>query len=424
MFTKIKFYLGISIFWLALSLLSDGINTLILPARISGIVDQSHQASALGLLTFLGLLAGMIVQPVAGAASDRWRERIGRKGFLIIGAGLTLVFLGLFGYSGTLAFLAIVYLLIQVSSSLAQAAQQAFIPDLVPASNRGKASGWKAFMDIGGAMLGFVLIGQLLGSGMMNAALVAIGLGLAAALLLTILLVQERQAPTSILAQKAVQKTGSRLRGAFQFDFKEHRPFAWLIASRFLFLLGTYSVGRFLLYFVASRLGSDPQEAAGQVGSLLAGLALATVLAAPLAGWAADRWARIPVILFGAIISATGAILLIFSSSLGQIFAFGLLMSLGSAAFSSANWALTADLVPAGESARFFGLANIGTAGAAAAAGLFGPLVDWANAIRPGAGFPALFIAAAMAFLLSALASGWIHRIEPLSQPDTVHVFD
>ena len=79
-------------------------------------------------------------------------------------------------------------------------------------------------------------------------------------------------------------------------------------------------------------------------------------------------------------------------------------MAFGSSAFAAANWALTADVAPPDEAARFLGLANIGTAGAAAAAGLFGPLVDWGNGATPGMGYTALFAAAGVAFIASALA--------------------
>jgi MFS family permease len=71
----------------------------------------------------------------------------------------------------------------------------------------------------------------------------------------------------------------------------------------------------------------------------------------------------------------------------------GLLMSLGSAAFVSANWAATTDLTTPATAGRLMGIANIGTGGAAAFAGLLGPVVD-------GGGFvPALLIAAAVAAL-------------------------
>ena len=54
-----------------------------------------------------------------------------------------------------------------------------------------------------------------------------------------------------------------------------------------------------------------------------------------------------------------------------------------------------ADLAPPAEAGRFYGLANNGTAGAAAAAGLLGPVVDQGNGVAPGLGYTALFVAAA-----------------------------
>ncbi|MDT8306539.1 MAG: hypothetical protein RRC07_11440, partial [Anaerolineae bacterium] len=71
---------------------------------------------------------------------------------------------------------------------------------------------------------------------------------------------------------------------------------------------------------------------------------------------------------------------------------------------AGANWALTADLAPDAEAGRFFGLANFGTAGATAAAGLFGPLVDWGNRAQDEAGYTLLFVSAVAAFLASILA--------------------
>jgi MFS family permease len=95
--------------------------------------------------------------------------------------------------------------------------------------------------------------------------------------------------------------------------------------------------------------------------------------------------------------------MLVWAGSAGQILLFGGLMSIGSAAFAGGSWALLADVVPKDESARYFGLANFGTAGAAAAAGLFGPVIDWVDGIFPGMGFSVLFMLASLAFLTSAL---------------------
>lgn len=386
-------------------MLFDGMNTLVLPNQLSGLVGEGRQATLLGLLTFFGLLTGMLVQPLAGTISDQTRVRWGRSGIIGIGLVFSLVSLAIFGMSRSLAGAILGYLVIQVAASIAQAGQQGFIPDLVSPRQRGVASGWKGFMDIGGAMLGFVVLGQLLGNGQTDLALAAMGFTLVAAFLVTVALVKEDRKAASVAQNgKAGSRRSNPLADAFRLDLRQHWPFAWLVLSRFLFLLGTYAVGRFLLYFVADRLGLESNQAVEQAGNLLALLALIAILAAPPAGWAADRLGRMPLMVAGTVLSASGTLLLTVASTQVQILLFGSLMSLGSAAFASANWAMTADLSPPSESARFFGLANFGTAGAAAAAGLFGILVDGANRLVPGSGYPALFLAATLASLASALA--------------------
>lgn len=402
---RIRLLLGISVFWLALSMLFDGLNTLVLPERLLSVADEATRATTLGLVTFAGLLLGMLAQPVAGLFSDRLRPRWGRRGTIAVGVVLILASLFLFGLAQSLLAVLLGYVLIQVAASVSQAAQQGFIPDLVPTGSRGTASGFKGFMDIAGAMLGFVVLSQVLQGGETGPALLVIAAVVLVTFLLTLVLVREPAPAGEAGAEARVSfaRPGTFM-AAFRFDLQQHRAFAWLVVARFLFLLGTYAVGRFLLFFVADRLRLDPGEAAEQAGLLLAALALVTVLAAPPAGWAADRLGRMPLMLAGAGLSALGTLLLATAGSALQIFLFGGLMALGSAAFASANWALTADLVPPAEAARFFGLANFGTAGAAAAAGLFGPLVDSGNQLTPGAGYTALFVAAALASVTSAIS--------------------
>ena len=390
-----RLLIGVNVFWLALSLLADGLTTLVLPHRLLVLAGEAHQATVLGLITFVGLAVGAAVQPVVGTVSDRSRTRWGRRATIGLGVLLVLPSLALFGLAGGLIAALLGYLLVQAAAGVAQAGQQALLPDLVPAGRRGAAAGLKGFMDLAGATLGFVVLGRLLGDGGATPALLAIGAALVFLFLLTVVLVREPGRPATPAARVG-------LRDAFRLDLREHRAFAWLVASRFLFLLGTYAVGRFFLFFVADRLGLEPGAAAEEAGALLGALGLATVLAAVPAGWAADRFGRVPLMVAGAGLSTAGALLLTAAGSGRAILLFGALMAVGSAAFTAANWALTADLVPAAEAARFMALANVGTAGAAAAAGLFGPIVDWTNGRDPGTGYAALFVLAALAFVASA----------------------
>jgi MFS family permease len=248
-------------------------------------------------------------------------------------------------------------------------------------------------------MLGFVILGQLLGSGGVFPAIGALAALLVIAYLLAVLMTPEDKPFTG----SAEKRNLPSLRGMFRLDLAEQTAFVQLIAARFLFLLGIYGTGRFLLFFVSERLGLPENQAAEQAGSLLAGLALITVLASPLAGWLTDRIGRLPLMVAGALLSAASALMLVWANSAVYILLFGGLMSLGSAAFAGGSWASLADLVPKQEPARFFGLANFSTAGAAAAAGLFGPVIDGVERITPGMGYSVLFILASIAFLSSIL---------------------
>ena len=135
---------GISVFWLGLSMLGDGVNTLVLPRLLLDLGDDLSKATTLGVLTSVGLLAGMLVQPLAGAWSDRLRPRWGRRGLLGLGVALMLVALLLLEVRRDLIGLAFAYLLLQVAVSFGQAAQQGFIPDLIGRSLRGTSAGSRA----------------------------------------------------------------------------------------------------------------------------------------------------------------------------------------------------------------------------------------------------------------------------------------
>src|SRR5262245_8339017 len=131
MVKRIWLITGISVMWLPLSMLFDGLNTLILPAYLLNLASESIRATALGMMTFIALVVGMIVQPIAGIYSDRLYARWGRRGMITLGVVALLPLLFLLQIQSTLLGLTVFYLLIQVFVNIAQAAQQGFIPDRV-----------------------------------------------------------------------------------------------------------------------------------------------------------------------------------------------------------------------------------------------------------------------------------------------------
>ena len=360
------FWLGISVLWIPLAFLFDGVTVLILPLRLGG------EAATVGVVSLIGLGIAAGLQPVAGWLSDEVRDRFDRRTFLAVAAVPAVGGLWLLVGTTTLLAALVGYIVLQAAATAMQAAQQTFIPEHLERSEQGRGSGLKAAFDVGGSFLAFLLLGTLLASGDLfgPAVTITVLLGLAVALVFVLVPPVERL-PASVRVRVGLPP-----------------GLGPLIVARFLFLFATYGVGRFLVLLVAERLELDPARAVGDAGGLLALFTLATAVCAVPAGWVADRRSSRDVMTAGAAIGAIGIVVLVPSAGLAGVMAGGLLMSLGTAAFVTANWAATTALVRRDDAGRLMAIANLGTGLAAAAAGALGPLID-------AAGFtPALVILA------------------------------
>ncbi len=380
---------GVSVGWIGLSVVGDGVPSLLLPHQLlqAGAAD----ATRLGLITLAALALAALAQPIAGSVSDR----IGR--WPVIAAGVALAGAGfvLLVTPGGLVRGALVAL---VGTSVAQAGHQPLVPDRIPSGWRGRAAGWKTACDVGGAFVGFLLLGALLGAGQVGFAVGALGLLLAGGFAVAVVLL--RATPRISMTD------GSDGTGGWS------RPLGSIVAARFAFLLGIYVLGRFLVLFIAEGQHLNADDAAAQGGLVLAVLTLITVAASPPAGWLADRIGHGPMQLAGGLVAATGIALVPLAAGLGVLLGAGALVAIGSASFSSASWATMTDLTPARHAGRLLGLANWGTAGAAAAAGLAGLLIDAGERLLPGIGFTATFMLAAVASCIGGIVGWRAARVE------------
>jgi MFS family permease len=364
---------GVSVGWIGISMISDGVPALLLPHRL--LEEGATDATALGAITLVGIALAAAIQPFAG----RWSDRLGRGP--VIGVGCALAAMGLLLLTAGSAVVpgAIVAL---VGASVAQAGYQPILPERLARGWRGRAGGLKSAFDVGGAMLGFLLLGALIGAGQAGIAAAVVGVVLVAGFVVSRALVGAGS-PSVRHSVPAVETDGSFLR---------------VIVARFLFLLGVYAVGRFLLLFVAERFDLGPGAAAAEAGMALALLAGVTVVASVPAGWLADRLGRRAMMVGGGLVGAAGIALVAVAGSTVALLAAGSLMAVGSAAFGSASWALLADLSPAPRAGGLLGIANLGTAGAAAGAGGFGAVIDVA-------GFGAAFGLAAACSVAGAIVA-------------------
>jgi MFS family permease len=177
-------YLTTNIYYLGLSTLSQTLSPLVYPLLVQQFVGTEAQGTFFGTLRLWSLMVALLAQAFWGILSDHSTLRWGRRRPFIFGGSLVnLVFLAAIGFSTGLTgwdgfwFLFAIALLLQISSNAAQAAQQGFIPDLVPEESRGRFSSIKAVFEVPlPVILVAFTIGREIGKGnMVGAILIAAG---------------------------------------------------------------------------------------------------------------------------------------------------------------------------------------------------------------------------------------------------------
>ena len=398
-------YLKISIYGFALAALWSSLHSIVLPLRLLDMVAEAEKNTYLGLLTFAGLLLAMIVQPIAGAISDRSGFKWGRRRpYILIGSLLGVLLLPGIGLFQSYFALFIIYCLLQMTSNVAQGTYQAFIPDLVPQDRKGLASGVKSLLEIIGGIAIVRLIGYFMGKYVPGEGVIWLWLvlGVLAAVLLgamlaTIIMVKESPGRKNE-EQLSVWKTLSR---SFKVDVRKDRDFIVFLVSRLLIFMALATIQTFTLFYLRDVIGLvNPATA---TADLLIAVGVGMLLAVYPAGRLSDRIGRRPVVISSGLVGAGGILVIFFSTSYGVVIAGGAIIGTATGAFMSSNWALATDLVPGGEEARYLGLTNMATAGGAALARLIGPVIDYFNRYGAGLGYQVMLGACFVYFMVGSL---------------------
>jgi MFS family permease len=391
--------LTLNAYWVGLSFMWNALHPIILPAVMLNFVPDAKKNTYLGLLTFVGLIIAMLVQPISGAISDHWQSRWGRRRPLIVlGTLFDFLFLVILGWAGGLTWLFIGYIGLQLSSNIAHGPLQGLLPDRVPAGQLGAASSFKTFMDMLSLVIASLLAGRLLNSETRDATLimsVVIGVLLVSAAI-TILGTPEQ--PTNLHPDAGGSKRMgfNALRAVsaetFRVDFRANTSYWWLIAERGLFLLGIYGMQAFAQYYLQDVLRvPDPPKA---TGDLLAALTLGLVILVLIGGWLTDKFGAQKVLYAASIIGTIGMPLMLLARDMTSLTIFASVIGGGIGLFLTSNWALANALAPSDQAGKFLGLTNLATAGSGALARLEGPAIDALNAAAPGQwlGYTAMFL--------------------------------
>lgn len=397
----IKSLITINVYWIGLSFMWNSLHPIILPAILLYLVPEDLKNTYLGMLTFVGLILAMIIQPISGAASDTWQSRWGRRRPLaLVGTLLDFIFLALLAWSGNIVIVIVGYIGLQIVSNIAHGPMQGLIPDMVPEDQMGAASGLKNLMDMGGLIVASLAAGNLLSPNDRYPTTIMIVVMAVLALSTAITFIFTKEKPTS---EQAKNQNRISFKEIFRVDFTGNQNYFRLIASRFLFLIGIYGVQTFAQYFIRDVMQApNPIQA---TGDLMAALALSLVACSLIGGWLSDRIGARKVVAIASVIAAAGSFLLILTKDLATMTLYASVLGAGIGFYLTSNWAFASKLAPKAEAGKFLGLTNLATAGASAISKLAGIPIDIANHASPGKflGYYGLFFFGGLFALLSMI---------------------
>jgi len=387
----------------------NSLTALILPDMIIQPVGRGNEGTASSVLKSIGTVVAIVWQPIVGGISDRSVTRWGRRRpYILAGTLGDLLFLSGIGLAGSYWWIVVFYFLLQFASNTAQSPYQGLLPDVVPATQRGEASGYYGVTNLVGIAAGTVGAGLLLAHFGRGAAIFSIGVVLLTTMLATVLFVPDRIRPV----EGHFQDLREMLRKTFGGPLR-NRSFVWLMVSRLLIFMGFGGLQNYAFFYFDNVFFHHDRRATAVAASTLLGIAIGV---AALVSWPAsrlsDRTGRRPLILVAGLCGAVGSLVLVFShyqwlpdGVVGPLAAFlkvpelaaqatltGLVIGVGLGVFFSVDWAFIQDVIPAREGGLYMGFSNIATAGAGIMAVAFGgPLLDLFNRGQPILGLPGGF---------------------------------
>lgn len=370
---------------------------LLLPVQVNSMrvtSDWVDSVVSFGIISGIAGVFALIAYPVAGALSDRTTGRFGRRRPWILGGTLLFaVSLVTLGLQSTLVGVGIFWSLAIIGFCVLTAALTATISDQVPVGQRGVVSGWIAAPQAIGTVLGLLIVEEL-------------GLGIVVGYLAMALIVVATVIPFLLVAREVPLEpvdrpvlTGRALLAGFWISPLKHPDFGWTLLGRILVNVGNALGTTMLLYFLM--FGLERDDAASDLILLSLVYVVFIVLSSLLFGrWSDKVGRRKPFVVASALFQAVAAGLLAFVPDFTVALVAAGLLGIGYGAFLSVDQALATQVLPnAFTRGKDLGIMNIATTVPQA----LGPLLGaWLVAVV--AGFTGLFLIAAIASVLGALA--------------------
>lgn len=362
----------------------------LLPDQVAAIAPGDKEGM-LGLVTALGAAAAVVVNPLAGALSDRTvLGRLGRRHVWTVGGALFgALSLLVLARQHTILGVTLGWVAAQSGFNTMLASLTAAVPDRVPVRQRGAVSGWVGIPQVLGVVLGVVLVtavvsGTVAGYTAVAGAVVVLALPFALA-------TADDPLP------RAYRPAGRLLTGMWVSP-RRYPDFAWAWGTRFLVSLGNALGTLYLLYFLKDRVHyADPDAGLLILILVYSGALVATTV---VAGRRSDRSGRrkVFVVWSGVVMSVAALLLAAWPTWPVAIVAAGVLGA-GYGIYVAVDAALITQVLPkASDRAKDLGVVNI----ANSAPQVLGPALSAPIVVYLG-GYPVLYLVTAVVTLLGGV---------------------
>ncbi|HRJ97220.1 MAG TPA: MFS transporter [Fimbriimonadaceae bacterium] len=341
-------HLALSTLWAAMNFVLGALLMILLPGQIREMVSVQESGARLGFLVSFGAIPALAVPLIVGPLSDRCRSALGRRrpyilwGIVVAIGGLAILYLG--GSQRYFLLFMGGFFVLQIGMNVAMAAYSGFIPDLVPVTQRGLASGFMAIMSQAGTLVGVVLTGFLAQAG-----LYLISYAILAGILVTGLLVTMKWVRETPLTEAQPRLNWIEHFRSLWIDPRLYPDFAWVWLTRALVMLGFYALLPFLPFYLADVIRVENWES--MFGKLIGVVLVGSALSAVVAGRLSDRVGRKRIVYLANGLMALMCLGFALCNTLEQVVGVAIIFGLGYGAYISVDWALGTDVLPKAEDA-------------------------------------------------------------------------
>jgi MFS family permease len=411
---------ALAAYWFGWSFLWLPLLVVVIPLQIMRLARDEDKGAAMGTALLLGSFVSLFAAPVFGSLSDTSTHPLGRRRpFMIVGAVIASIALFIMAIAPSLGWFSFAFFLLSLANNMIMAPYSALVPDMIPPTQRGTASGWLGGLSMLGYLAGGLLTYHIADTGLFGAYMILIFVH-GAALSVTVYTIQEEP-----LVLTAPPPTPSERLASFMAPLQSN-DFRVVFFTRFLMQMGILTVQEYLQFYLKDAIGpnfvisgtvvADSPEKA--VSLLFLPVLLGAFVSSLAAGFISDlSGGRRKAIVYaaGGTMSVT-CVLFAFTRSYAFDMLIGLAFGLGFGAFSVMDWALATDVLPSKDDyAKDMGIWSLALVlPQVIAAPIAGYMLDYFQSVGPSInlGYTVIFLLSVVYFAAGTFFVKHIESVE------------